>query len=613
MILTRLFLFIKRVISKFQKGEIKMPKTVQEKKEIFEKIQISSTNLSNEDCSSREYNTYLINEICQKHDKDEKNVLQILYKINTIFINENALSPFDPFIILVNKKPICKTELLNESELDFLVEVFDIIKNKMLKARIGDILWYLKYKKNIKYPEFLISIYSNLNLTNDDEFFDHIKLVRRGIYVTKQLGRDLTGIESNLYSFFITFVYDGSSKLLFISDVLRNFGLANNNADTIIDKLVVFGNNLINDENYNLAEQYFDEASKWTENEDKKIELQVMRVRTLISLALKKESEGILAGVLYNKAIIILRKLKKETRLRFFTESEYENLIQKKQASGIVAVQNMKPFSMPVDIIVPLLTQIRDNTTNALRGQSKEEMLKRFLLTEHIKAATFEQKAIEMNNSAFMFISNMNIYGSDGRVIGSLTRTEEQNPTSSNKNIFDMMVYHYTNYINMIVPARIMTGLSLLNESFYFCESEIETIVRGSHVVDEDRIKSFTKGIFAGFHSDYLTALNVLSPQFENLVRTLLKANGIITVNIEDGKEQEIGLSNLMEKDGVMDIFGEDLTFEIKALMCNHIGPNLRNNTAHGLLNDNEMNSLFSLYFWWFCLKFLYSQYISYQ
>lgn len=92
------------------------------------------------------------------------------------------------------------------------------------------------------------------------------------------------------------------------------------------------------------------------------------------------------------------------------------------------------------------------------------------------------------------------------------------------------------------------------------------------------------------------------------MVRIQLQEAGVRTTIIENGTniEQEIGFSKLVEKEKFEDIFGKDLSFELKALFCDGAGPNLRNNVAHGLLSSNEMNSVYSVYCWWLCFKLVF-------
>jgi hypothetical protein len=50
-------------------------------------------------------------------------------------------------------------------------------------------------------------------------------------------------------------------------------------------------------------------------------------------------------------------------------------------------------------------------------------------------------------------------------------------------------------------------------------------------------------------------------------------------------------------------VFGQDKLFELKALFANSIGPNLRNEVAHGLLTDNAAYSASPVYAWWMLLR----------
>ena len=55
------------------------------------------------------------------------------------------------------------------------------------------------------------------------------------------------------------------------------------------------------------------------------------------------------------------------------------------------------------------------------------------------------------------------------------------------------------------------------------------------------------------------------------------------------------------------EIFGEDLSFEIRSLFCDPFGPNLRNKLAHGLLDDRACYSPDAIYAWWLGLKLVFN------
>ncbi|MUG33895.1 DUF4209 domain-containing protein [Commensalibacter sp. ESL0382] len=66
-----------------------------------------------------------------------------------------------------------------------------------------------------------------------------------------------------------------------------------------------------------------------------------------------------------------------------------------------------------------------------------------------------------------------------------------------------------------------------------------------------------------------------------------------------------IVLNTLLKSPEIEKILDVNLLFEFKSLFIDPIGFNLRNNTAHGLLDDNEASSSASIYAWWFILKLI--------
>ena len=88
------------------------------------------------------------------------------------------------------------------------------------------------------------------------------------------------------------------------------------------------------------------------------------------------------------------------------------------------------------------------------------------------------------------------------------------------------------------------------------------------------------------------------------MVRIALQTAGQNTQKIgDDGVQSEKGLGSLASLGATADLLGGDRAFELKALFCEPIGPNLRNTVAHGLLDDDVAGSAYSLYAWWWVLR----------
>jgi hypothetical protein len=139
-------------------------------------------------------------------------------------------------------------------------------------------------------------------------------------------------------------------------------------------------------------------------------------------------------------------------------------------------------------------------------------------------------------------------------------------------------------------------------------ESDFVALATRSPIVPAGRERLFGKALFAGYEKDFVAALHLLVPQIEHMVRWHLKAAGVKTTNLDqDGIENENGLSTLMDLPEAAQIFGEDVSFELKALFCDAFGPNLRNELAHGLLDDEACQSIYAIYAWWFGLRLVFN------
>jgi len=106
---------------------------------------------------------------------------------------------------------------------------------------------------------------------------------------------------------------------------------------------------------------------------------------------------------------------------------------------------------------------------------------------------------------------------------------------------------------------------------------------------------------------DFLTALSILIPQIENAVRYLAVECGEPVYNMnEEGIEEIKSMHAVLELEGVKESLDEDLIFALNTIFCSKFGFNMRNNVAHGMLDDQAFQSFKALYIWWFALKFCY-------
>lgn len=193
----------------------------------------------------------------------------------------------------------------------------------------------------------------------------------------------------------------------------------------------------------------------------------------------------------------------------------------------------------------------------------------------------------------------------DGRVIAKTPSIGLGGNTEENEEVLNRKVIqsHQIN-VQFSVQGQIIPGLNQILSEFRVSRRFIESLCTHSPIVPNDRVYLFSSALWLGFEHDFANAIHLLCPQVEHMIRIKFKEEGILTSNVDrHGIENENGLSTLLDNERAEEILGEDLLFEMKAIFTDSIGDNLRNNSAHGLLNDSSSSSYGSVYAWWMILR----------
>jgi hypothetical protein len=194
----------------------------------------------------------------------------------------------------------------------------------------------------------------------------------------------------------------------------------------------------------------------------------------------------------------------------------------------------------------------------------------------------------------------------DGRVVAKRPGINISGPATAQNEIAIRaeMVKEYGFAVKMAVASHVWPALEVLLLEHRIQEAEFIYLAKESPIVPKDRGALFGKALFAGYERDFITAIHLLVPQIEHMVRFHLKNAGVQTTTIDsEGVENEVGLSALMDKPEVEAVFGRELSFEIRSLFCDPLGANLRNEVAHGLLEEGSFYSEYAIYAWWFALR----------
>ncbi len=191
---------------------------------------------------------------------------------------------------------------------------------------------------------------------------------------------------------------------------------------------------------------------------------------------------------------------------------------------------------------------------------------------------------------------------SDGRVIAktppALLSSED---TSQHSSALHTQIQQLLGIeLQTVVKGQILPALKQILSEHRVSQNFMMALCNHSPIVPADRIQLLSFALWLGFEHDFGNSIHLLCPQVEHIVRVQLKEAGAQTTNINrDGIENENGLSTLMDLPEATEILGEDLVYEIKSIFTDVLGANLRNEVAHGLLNDNNSSSVNTIYAWW--------------
>jgi len=98
------------------------------------------------------------------------------------------------------------------------------------------------------------------------------------------------------------------------------------------------------------------------------------------------------------------------------------------------------------------------------------------------------------------------------------------------------------------------------------------------------------------FAGDYISAIHVLVPRLEGILREFLKLEGLEVLHkTADGSWEEKTLSRLLDQtSGVEKIISIDLLMYLRYLLVRKMGDNKRNEISHALLEEAEFKEVLS-------------------
>jgi hypothetical protein len=189
-----------------------------------------------------------------------------------------------------------------------------------------------------------------------------------------------------------------------------------------------------------------------------------------------------------------------------------------------------------------------------------------------------------------------------GRVIARQPQDSEE---SLRADMFNNASYARGIHVQALLePAR----QQILSEHYVRLDDFLP-LLTNNPLVRPGRELIIARGLHSGLQGDFLTAVHLLIPQLEDSIRYLLSHLGIITSGLDDdGIQEEYNLNRMLTTSQLREplerVLGEDLVFDLRGLLVERFGANLRNDMAHGLISHDAFYSTAAYYLWWLTLHF---------
>jgi hypothetical protein len=397
-----------------------------------------------------------------------------------------------------------------------------------------------------------------------------------------------------------------------VADLLLKHKLARHEASAIANHMRTLANETKredSDESRNLhrrAAEWYRWAGDQANSDSEHIAIVTSLIREAETLDSTEQSgHHVRSGYLYERALKELRRIPRSQRKELGGADPSTELAGRIRAAGVATLSTMGVFeSDGVDV-----TEWRRQSVVAVTGRDPIGALRALVSLVSLPAYQNDKEAAQSiiaDHPLQSFFSNIH-YSNDGRIIHKSAGQGGEPIYDTDPSTWRQMIQTFEFRMALEVQGSLHPAWLAVSNEHRLSISDFFEISRQSSLVPADREALVARALFYGYDGDFMTAAQLLAPQMEHFVRLHLRNAGHSTTTVDSqGIENEIGLSALMAKTEVNSVFGEDLSYAVRALFCGPIGPNLRNEFAHGLMNDASLGAVQLFYCWWFMLRLVF-------
>lgn len=199
----------------------------------------------------------------------------------------------------------------------------------------------------------------------------------------------------------------------------------------------------------------------------------------------------------------------------------------------------------------------------------------------------------------------------DGKVVDSMPPLDLDNGSDSvaeRKRLVElasMFVWPYA------VSAAIEPARYTIAQEHPIRMGDLAFLVEHNPFIRAGREGIYLRGIQAGFFGDWLVAMHLLIPQLEDSLRYILQQQGIVTSTMNsDNIQEERDINKLLDDEAVAKLLGPNVVFDLRGILIERFGSNMRNELAHGLMPHSSFyGHAAPVYLWWIIIRLCWQGY----
>lgn len=540
----------------------------------------------------------------------QKLVLETLAMASSAMLTtDDWLEPFTPAIQLGDRRTPVPADL-DADQVALLARIAPMIARDDLRARVADIAWFYGDRSDVAMLDRAIDAYRAAPLTSNVWFSvgkaSWVRAFALGMRRGEEGRARMQEMADALKVQILECEVSDNFRSVEVAETLRQHGRTDASTGAQVREALFALAEQASSVNPRLSRHLEREALAWLGKSDSAtVNAATERVaRTYIAEADARvqadpKSGPLVEGHFLEKAIAVLRTIPRSYRLKNGLDELVDDLRTRLRESRETSIEQMMRIeSDPVDL-TDAVSYARSRVSG--HGDKFDALAAFATLAPPLVESDTREAAAKMLEGSISHIFGSSTLSSDFRKVASHPGSSGQPDENA---IWTEMVRTVVFHSQLLGTGVIQPAQEVLTKEHRFSRQYLVSLCVESPTVPEGHETLWGEGLALGLGGNYGAAVSVLVPQLEQVVRVMLRRHDVYTLFVDDrGVESEKSLTALLDMTETKDIFGSGMVMEMKAMLVVKGGPNLRNDVAHGLLDDGSAWSYSALYMWWFCLR----------